>query len=43
MRQSYYDPVWVSGTLTAEMFEDRLATSAYTMSMADVELYYEPM
>lgn len=38
-----YDPVWVSGTLTAEMFEDPLATSAYTMSMADIELYYEPM
>lgn len=43
MRQSYYDTVWGPGRLTAEMFEDPLATSAYTMSMADIELYYEPM
>ena len=36
------EPVFVSGTLSAEMFEDQIATSAYTMTMAKFELYYPP-
>ena len=36
-----YDAVWVSGTLATELFEDQIATSAYTMKMSHIELYYE--
>jgi len=35
-----YDPVWISGKLSTELFEDQIATSAYTMQMAYFELYY---
>jgi len=37
--ESLSDPVWVSGKLSAEIFEDEIATSAYTMKMADIVLY----
>lgn len=35
--ENLYDPVYISGKLSAEMFEDQLATSAYTMKMDIVE------
>ena len=37
-----YDAVWVSGKLSAEMFEDQIATSAYTMQLDNFEYFYEP-
>ncbi|MDP7591610.1 MAG: DUF3299 domain-containing protein [Litorilituus sp.] len=38
--ESLYDPVWVSGKLSAELFEDQIATSAYTMQLEKLVLYY---
>ncbi|KGJ89591.1 DUF3299 domain-containing protein [Colwellia psychrerythraea] len=39
--ESIYEPVWVSGMLSAEKFEDPMATSAYSMDMVNIKLYYE--
>lgn len=36
-----YEPVWISGKLSTELFEDKIATSAYTMTLEDFQLYYE--
>ena len=36
-----YDPIWVSGTLTVDLFEDELATSAYVMSLEHYKPYYD--
>lgn len=38
---SLYEPIWVSGKLTAEMFEDQLATSAYSLKMELIEAFDE--
>lgn len=38
---SIYDPVWVSGNLKTELFEDPIATSAYTMKLEHIENYEE--
>ncbi len=38
--EGLYDAVWVSGQLSAELFEDQIATSAYTMTLNSIELYY---
>lgn len=37
--ESLYEPVWLSGKLSTELFEDEVATSAYTMKMVKVEPY----
>jgi len=37
--ESLYEPVWISGKLSTELFEDEVATSAYTMKMATLEPY----
>lgn len=37
--ESLYEPVWISGKLSTELFEDQLATSAYTMKMVTIEPY----
>ncbi len=39
--ESLYDPVWVSGTISTELFEDQLATAAYTMTLSYLEPYVE--
>lgn len=36
---SLYEPIWVMGTLSVELFEDQIATSAYTMKMNKMEVY----
>ncbi|WP_016954734.1 DUF3299 domain-containing protein [Catenovulum agarivorans] len=36
-----YDPILVSGTLTIDLFEDELATSAYVMSLEHYKPYYD--
>ncbi|EWH10770.1 hypothetical protein DS2_06956 [Catenovulum agarivorans DS-2] len=36
-----YDPVWISGTLSTDLFEDEIATSAYVVQMSHHELYYD--
>ncbi len=36
-----YEPVVVSGKLSVELVEEELATSAYTMTMDNIRLYYE--
>lgn len=37
--EDLYDAVWVSGQLSAELFEDQIATSAYTMKLDSLALY----
>jgi hypothetical protein len=39
--ESLYDPFWVSGKLSTKIFEGETATAAYTMKMAEMELYDE--
>lgn len=39
--ESIYQPVLISGILSAELFEDQLATSAYLMEMAHFQIYDE--
>ena len=34
-----YEPIWVLGTLSTELFEDQIATSAYTMKMHTMEYF----
>jgi len=36
---SLFDPVLITGKLSAELFEDQIATSAYTMQMNSLTLY----
>ncbi|REL27737.1 DUF3299 domain-containing protein [Thalassotalea euphylliae] len=37
--ENLYEPIWISGTLATELFEDQLATAAYTMTLAYIERY----
>lgn len=39
--ESIYEPVMVSGQLSTELFEDQIATSAYTMQMVNLTLFDE--
>ena len=39
--ESLYEPVKVKGKLFTSMFEDEIATSAYTMELSDIKLYYD--
>jgi len=39
--ESFYDPVVISGKLSVALFEDQIATSAYTMTMDKIRMYYE--
>lgn len=39
--ETLYDPVVVSGTLSVALFEDQIATSAYTMKIDKIRMYYE--
>jgi len=39
--ESLYEPVVVSGKLSIELFEDQVATSAYTMVMDKIRMYDE--
>lgn len=39
--ETLYDPVIISGKLSTELFEDQIATSAYTMQMHKMKMYYE--
>ncbi|PKF55158.1 DUF3299 domain-containing protein [Alteromonadales bacterium alter-6D02] len=36
-----YEPVIVFGRLKTELFEDQVATSAYTMKLDSIKMYYE--
>ncbi|NTS78200.1 DUF3299 domain-containing protein [Catenovulum sp. SM1970] len=40
--QSLYDAFWISGMLKTKMFESEMATSAYTLDLADIEYYDQP-
>lgn len=37
----FYEPVVISGQLSTKLFENQIATSAYTMTMDKIRLYYE--
>lgn len=37
--ESLYEPVWISGKLSTDLFEDEVATSAYTMKLVTLEPY----
>ncbi len=37
--ENLYEPIWVSGKLATELFEDQLATAAYTMRLTHIEKY----
>ena len=37
-----YNPIWVSGILSASLIENDIAISAYTLDMASFEYYKEP-
>lgn len=39
--QELYEPVMITGELSTELFEDQIATSAYTMQLAELKLYDE--
>jgi uncharacterized protein len=39
--EAFYDPVVVSGKLSVVLFEDQIATSAYSMTMDKIRMYYE--
>ena len=39
--QELYDPVVVSGKLSVALFEDQIATSAYSMTLDKIRMYYE--
>ena len=38
-QENLYDPYWVSGTLKTSLTENELATSAYSMTLQEYELY----
>jgi len=39
--EELYDPVVVSGKLSVALFEDQIATSAYSMTLDKIRMYYE--
>ena len=39
--EALYDPFWISGVLSADLQENDLATSAYSMVMHNIEAYQE--
>ncbi len=39
--EELYDPVVVSGKLSVSLFEDQIATSAYSMTLDKIRMYYE--
>lgn len=39
--ESLYDPVVIEGKLSVELFEDQIATSAYTMQLENLAIYDE--
>ena len=39
--QALHEPVWVTGTLKTSLTENAVATSAYTIKVAEVEIYTE--
>ncbi|MBO9490583.1 DUF3299 domain-containing protein [Endozoicomonas sp. G2_1] len=39
--ESLYEPVWLLGRLSTELFEDPMATSAYTMQLQHIEYYLD--
>ncbi len=39
--ESIYEPVWVTGKLSTELFEDKIATAAYVLKLESLELYYQ--
>ncbi|MDO7083648.1 DUF3299 domain-containing protein [Pseudocolwellia sp. AS88] len=39
--ESLYEPVWISGKLSTQLFEDETATSAYTLTLAEMSIYQD--
>ncbi len=39
--EDFYEPVIVSGQLSVSLFEDQIASSAYTMTMDKMRFYYD--
>ena len=39
--ESLYEPVWISGKLSTQLFEDETATSAYTLTLVEMNIYQD--
>ncbi len=39
--ESLYEPVWISGKLSTQLFEDETATSAYTLTLVEMSIYQD--
>ena len=39
--ESLYEPIWISGTLTTDLFEDQMGTAAYILSLDYIESFDE--
>lgn len=40
--ETLYDPFWIEGTLSTNLKENEMATAAYSIDVAKVEIYEEP-